>query len=546
MKFYNRKILLGIFLLLVFVTSVNANFHITASEYGSVLNYYDEYFIVNIMGNFTMENNYDIPLYGIKLPLNPSTLSIVDESGQNIIRDQSIRLPLIEASSSVTFPYHIFGIATEDPFEGLYVTGEAALRDMIENVSITAYSDMIISLKKAELGRLVSNRPLEVRITNPTGLEYIINNIRIIKTPDGDVNNEIYHIDIPEKSVLYANEEWVYSLVDPNTGLKEEDVYWFYADMRPQNFNITYEDNIGVDVLDEGDLEKYPQEGTAVPDVDQVIPASPLIPKTRVFLRKTVDPTRVYPGDVMNITLIVTNLESQAKIITLKDIIPQGFELVDTSKEAIQTGRDMQWIVEVNRDTSKLISYSLRFIENNTVGLHYLPPAEAYYDDKTVYSPSVPIIKKFVPKKKIYLQKSIAHTTFDKIKITIVLRNMGEIEMPDLILKEYLEPDSEFSEINKQPTSKGVWEIDILDKNEDWVVTYKTNNHRFVDNLPSLYGIDDMYVMKTLIKENIVSQFAFIPGMNFIEMIGILVVILFPIAFIYLFVQKRKLGEMGG
>jgi hypothetical protein len=56
------------------------------------------------------------------------------------------------------------------------------IRDLIENVSIIAYSDLIISLTKSQLGPVTSNRALEVRITNPTGIEYIIRNMRIIKT----------------------------------------------------------------------------------------------------------------------------------------------------------------------------------------------------------------------------------------------------------------------------------------------------------------------------------------------------------------------------
>lgn len=518
-------------------------FNIQIRESGTVLDYYGEYFIVNLVGNFTMYNLYDIPLYGIKIPFNPSTLAVVDRDNSNMIRGNSIRIPLLEANSSAGFNYFIYGIASEDPFEGIYHGEQSALRDLIENVSITAYSDMIISLKKGEIEPEGNNRALEVRITNPTSLEYIINNMRIIKTPDEDVNNEIYHLDIPEKTVLYANEEWTKFVRDTNTGLKEEDVYWFFVDMTPQNFNVSFDDYVDLDLLTEGDIEKYPKEGTVVPEVGEVVPTAGL-PRVRVFLRKTADPTRIFPGDKINVTLIVTNLEQQSKVITLDDTISDGFELTSASSDYIQTGRTLQWIVEVNKDTSKLVSYVLTFVDNNSIGLDYLPAATAYYDNKKVLSPKVPIIKKFVPKKRIYLQKSINQLAFDRMKVTIVVRNMGETNLYDLILKEYFEPDAEFSEITISPRSKGLWEIPELEISKDWIVSYRTNNHRFLENLPSLYGIDDIYVLKTLVRENIVSRYVLIPGVNIIEFVGIVVVILFPIVFIYLLRLRKKLENL--
>ena len=285
------------------------DFNMEISESGSVLNYYNEYFVVNVDGNFTITNNYNIPIYGINIPFNPSTLSILDLSNRGYIVGNSIRIPSLEPGDSVQFPYSIIGIATEDPFNDIYGGRQTAFRDIIENVSIKAYSDMVIAFKKEELGMRDSGRILEVRVTNPTALEYVVNNMRIIKTRDENVNDEMYHIDIEDKSVIYGFEEWSQLIIDDNTGLKEDDVYWFYVDLSPQNFNISYNESIDLNIFTEADLDKLPEDQESA---DGSQPSTEFIPQIKVFVRKLVSPTRIFPGDFMNITLIVTNLEQQS------------------------------------------------------------------------------------------------------------------------------------------------------------------------------------------------------------------------------------------
>ncbi|MFP4111563.1 MAG: hypothetical protein ACLFPQ_05415 [Candidatus Woesearchaeota archaeon] len=546
----NKKAYLYIALFILLGSCASAYFYIETEEHGSVLDYYSEYYLVSVKGNLTIENRYNFSLYAIRIPFNPSSLTVFSLDEDVEIAGNSIRISLLEPNESFTFSYFVYGVATEDPFNDLYNNRSSALRDLIDNTVITAYADMVFSLTKAELGKTDVNRPLEVSITNPTELEYKVENLRIIKTHDEDINNEIYHIDINSKQVLYGYEEWTQAVTDTNSGLKESDIYWLYIDIVPQNFNILYNDSVDIKILSEENLDEFPKDTPAIPDSGGDSPSTGKTPTARVFLRKTAEPTRIIPGQLMNITLIVTNLEQQAKVIVLEDTIPDGFEFVDAYDNPATNlkirNNKVQWTLEVNKDTSKVVYFTLRFIDNQSVGLDYLPAAVATYEGMEVLSPRVPIIKRFVPRKTLYLQKSLNYLSSDQVKVTLILKNMGETSISGLVLRDYFEANAPFSEITVSPESKGTWNIDELEVNEEWIVSYMTDNHAQIETLPSLYGIEDMYVLKTLIRENIVSRYVFMPGVNVIEFVGLVVVILFPMVFFYLRYLKKKLQRLKG
>ena len=80
-----------------------------------------------------------------------------------------------------------------------------------------------------------------------------------------------------------------------------------------------------------------------------------------------------------------------------------------------------------------------------------------------------------------------------------------------------------------------------ISKNYEWIVTYKTNSHDELYTLPAIYGIDDMYVFKTIIKKDLVTNFSYAPRVNFLQMVAIILLIVCPIViFYYYYKQKQK------
>jgi hypothetical protein len=536
-KSVSKKLLfcfIFVFSIIIFSNSVSSaeggNFTFEIDEDGYVIDYYNEYYIVNVQGTLSIKNNYNLSLYGLRIPLNMNSLSV--GVADNVVRGNSLHIPSLKHDESTSFKYRIYGIITDDYLRNIKnLDNMSIMRFMIDDAGIEGFSDMVIALSKSNLNSKKNHRFIGVRVDNPTNLEYRVQGMHIIKTRDENINDEEYRFSITNKSVIYGYETWETSVQDNHENLKYDDVYWFFADLKSQNFEIYYDDNYNLERLNQDDLGEIDtkidyetQGGSGSGNYDSY---------PKFFLRKSVNVTRVIPGDLINITIIATNLEQQSKVVTITDLVPDGFALVSSTDDTLKSDYNLQWTREINKQTSKIISYVLKFTDNESVGLFYLPEAKAEYDKKQVYSEKVPVIKKFIPSKKLYLQKSIRKDGKDEFIVTIKIRNMGDVSLNDLVIKEFLTRGSKFYEITTKPEDLGVWSINSIEKSGEWVVEYKTNDHDDLYSLPSIYGLDDIYVLKTIIKEDIVANFSFIPGMNFVEFVGFILLILCPFIIFY-------------
>ena len=510
-------------------------------ERGSVLDYYGSYYVVDVEGNITITNENDFSIYMVDIPITPGTLSLVDMSSRNFIRENKIRIPYMDSYESITFPYRLFGVTTEPIISGYLTEGSSVLSHNFRDELVYFRSDLWINLHKSEILDIAddASRTIAISITNPTPLEYNINNIKVSRTDDENVNNPNKIWTFEDKIKILGGDRWYREFLDFGEGMREDSVYWFIVDHDMANTFINLNEDVILNIYDESYLDQVPRDDVfdrPISERDKDLFAS-----TKLFLRKNVDPVRVFPGDIVNITLIATNLDVVSKIVRIEDFIPEGFELYEIhNPNSFIESDDLTWEIEINRDTSRIVSYSLRFIDEDSVGLQYLPEAHAYFDNTRVSSSRTPIIKQFVPTKRLYVQKNIRRLPNDLVEITISVKNLGEADLTGLLLKDSITDDDLFSEISQTPLEKGLWQIPTLSRNEEWRVSYKTTSSANIGRLPQVFGIEESSVLHTLIMGNQVSRYIFSSSMRTLEVIGIAMLVIFPF-FLIIYYKKRIL-----
>ncbi len=539
-----RVMLLLAMLFLLFAIPVQADgASIDIEERGSVLNYYDMYYVVDVEGNITITNENDFKANTVEVRLNPETLNLDTTDGTSYIDHDKIRIPYLEEGESRTISYSIQGITTRNVIEHHEEEGHSVLSHLMEERAVRLRSDLWINLRKSDIMESGDNRirHIDVGFTNPTPLRYDIDKIQIIRTEDKDINDpdKLWVLDEPEE--IRGGESWERSIADRSESMRQDSIYWFSVDHDLARVDTDFSEDSDIDIFNEDDIDEVPEVDRDPVEIDEG--EREIFDRTTVFLRKRMEPSTVYPGDVVNISLIATNLDSTAKTITIEDSMPEGFEpyRLEESEHLIDE-ENMVWEFEVNRDTSRIIEYSIKFVDDESIGLDHLPEAEASFDTGTARSQRVPFIKRYIPDKSLYVQKSIERLSGDMIGVNIRLRNMGEASLSDLVVKDYLEDEMPFLESSQDYEDHGIWEVPELRPNEEWEVSYRTDTHRYMARLPQVMGIDESKVLKTMIMDSVIYQPFFLRSVNTMEVIGLSVFILLPLVFIKVY-KKKVLGH---
>ncbi|MFP4117347.1 MAG: hypothetical protein ACLFTR_00325 [Candidatus Woesearchaeota archaeon] len=538
-----RRFFLFILLFPLLMISEADGASIDIEEQGSVLNYYDMYYVVDVAGNVTMTNDEDFPINTVELRTNPGTLSLDELGGTGYLYDDKIRIPYLDPGESRTIEYRIYGLTTENVIRYYESDGESVLNHLMDEKKLYYRSDLWINLRKSEIfgsGDL-RRRTIDIEVTNPHPLEYNIDSVKVYRTDDADVNDPDRIWTFDDVTRIHGGDSWSRSFSDESEDMREDSVYWFVVDHELSGVLADISEDNDIDIHDESELEDVPSEDPEEQDVSER--DKELRERTLVFLRKLIDPSTVYPGDSVNVTLIVTNLDAMPKTIDVHDTIPDGFELdeVYTQDSLIESDDDVAWQVEVNRDTSKIIEYSVKFIDEESLGMDYFPEADAIFAEGRVSSSRTPYIKRFIPDKKLYVQKNIMRLPGDRVEIEISIRNIGESSVSGLVLKDHITDDSSFSDFTKEHIGRGEWEIPSLDRDEEWTVSYRTDFGRGITRLPQLMGIEESSVLKTIIMDSHVSHTILSPSANIFEIIGIAILIVFP--FLFIRIYKKKIVE---
>jgi hypothetical protein len=535
----NRTLLLSVLLLLLPCTVFGQQFELNVSETGKVTSYYSEYWVVQVQGNLTVSNPFNNTFDFVQVPYNLGTLSIIDGSDTGYLKPTMLHIPQMQAFQTITLPYEIRGISAYDPMYG----NSSVLGSAFETSGAILYTFMITNIRKSDIENetrdsaavksKADRRLVTVTLENPSDLYQNVSLIKVIKTPDQDPTNELRSWYFPEEGdpiIISPHTDWTEDIVDLNS--TEGEVYWLSAEVVTDLLPVAHSFH-NIRRFTEEDLLRI--ENASLDEQEYLKNLTTYL-EHLMYLKKGVSDSVLLPGETLTVSVKINNFAPINRIFSLTETLPGGFEIIDSGGANATVRQTMTWNGVVNPDTSRHITYTLQYVDNETLGLDYFEPAIVIYENETLFSERIPFVRQYIPEKKVFIQKKLRYSVENEIVVQLQVQNLGESDIRDLYVKEFLEANDVFREITIAPESKGRWLIPVLKKGEVWEVTYVTNENRAVNLLPEVYGIDRNIVLKTLVFENVVHNEWIEPAIKIVEIIAPL----FIIGFIIFFVVYRR------
>lgn len=538
-----KYILLAITLLVILPTTFAADITIKVEEVGDIITFYDEYFIVDLNGTVTITNPTTMDIMGMSIPLEMSTLKFKMTNSTNGIEEKfkRIYIPFLGANATESFDYTIVGITSNGQIASKKGVFQAAIvKDNVVLSSQSAGTLFKAPLEDPSEGGHINTRLISAVFNNPTTFNYTVYEVKIIKTgQDMNLNNELNSWTFQkEDQTLQPGETWNIDFLDRDAF--EGEIYWLTSDM---NINqISYKTLENITIIKESELFA-PIEN--VTNVTENVSSLATFLSEQVFLRKTISKNVVNPGEIIDVTILMNNFGADA--ITkaeLTDLIPKGFEFYNPKQGSIKENQ-IQWndILLNPRETRK-VSYQLKYVDNESLGLDYFDAAELAYKNKRVYSQVLTFVRSYLPERKLFVQKTIEFISDENVRVTLTLQNMGEADIDHIVMNEYLAEESEFKEITKEFDEKGVWKIDKIKLGDTWEVSYVTDTVGVLNTFPTVYGIEEKSILKTVILSNIIqtkfiaSSFKVIEALGILALLAGIVVVLLPAN--YFFTKNKK------
>ena len=511
MKWY---LLLVVLLILPLASANTESLELVINEQGKITNYLNTYWVVNVQGEGTLTNPSNSDLFDVRLFFDVVGLPVLEGPGDGTFDGTSLYFRRVPRGDSVTFSYEIIGIAVQPPTlqnRGVLYSGFAKREPRI-------YSDVFGRLQKAPMeessitGR--DARLISVTFDNPSNLQYTIEELRVIKTPQLDPNQELNRWEIVNPSdprTLPGGGFFVEDFLDDDA--EEGEVYWLQSDVYISN----------VDLIDQSNLTRVTEQNLTVPveslnftNVSSNETLDTITP--RYALRKSVSNTFVVPGEPVRVTLRLYNFEPSLVRYDISDSLPAGFS----------SEQDLSWQGEIPAREAVEITYDAVLERSVLAGLDSFPAAQGTIAGVSVRSQPVSFVRRFSADNQLYVQKSIEHIDDSFSRVTISIRNLGSNVVRDVTVRERLGEGAEFSQITQQPQSRGVWVVDEVSPGGSWEVSYVTQSGDWVQNLPSIFGVPAESVLRTLLLENVVREGWSFVRTRGIEVFGITVLVLVP------------------
>lgn len=520
----------------VFADSVD----VTIYETGRVTSYFNQYWVVNVDGYLTIENPTDRDLFEVGIRFDISSLAIIDTNNTGFLSNNAITISRIPANTTISIPYMIVGISLVDPAlpeKGVLYTGLTKFVPVI-------YSDTFGQLQKANLeDETLTGRPgrlISVELRNPTGFEFTINSLRVIKTPTLDPNqilDEWVIIDEMTPLIISPDQLFVRDILDRNSA--EGQVYWLDADVFISR----------VEFIDRSNVTRYSEVNLTIPPEFLNYTANEtnetnrsLIESPVLFIRKLADQQVAVVGVPVTVSVIANNFAQRMITFEMTDALPPGFTFVGGDGWREVSGR-LVWSGTLSARNAAVISYEAVLEDTSTAGFDFFEASVARYEGRTVYSNTVPFVRQYVPSQRVYVQKKIRFEGRDSVVVTITVQNLGSTALENVLLKEYLQENDVFSQISVAPNEKGLWTVPIVAPGESFEVTYYTTRDSQLNFLPSLFGVPNAEVLRSLVLESVISNAWERVRTQTLEVVGVLLLIFLPVLY---FVFKGKMGGGSG
>ncbi|MFW6285841.1 MAG: hypothetical protein ACOC16_01570 [Nanoarchaeota archaeon] len=465
--------------------------------------------------------------YSEKIPILNSTNHTI---GYNYINSSKFNFEfnkikgyLIEPNQTIRTGYKIYGIMDYNLYDVLennqsvldyYITSY----DFVSNINIGlekierdgyVYNSSDGSLLESPLDN-TSIRYIVAKLTNPTDYNYFVNEFKVYRTLSSDPYFEKgIIVDVVNNVSIEPFSLNEFDIVDETS--PDNSVYWASYDI---SINYDFSEKVSRDfrvkkIEDQnqggggsGGSSGGGSSGAYVPDYFKE--------DYDLIIKKEASKTLVTHGEEFEVTIRIVNPnEFVFKNISLLDEIPQGFEIKKVSdKVEIENRKLIFDIDEIEQYETISISYVL-VSKEDIKGVSYLKPSMVTYLDEEFYSQGVLIINDLIPNEKVFVQKEVEYLDNQFAQVKIIVKNLGNYELKDLILKENIDDDSTIKDISKIFFEKGEWNIQSLNPGEQWEVSYVVSRDANLESIPNVFGLDKLEVFGTLIfSEEIITSFS--------------------------------------
>ncbi len=226
---------------------------------------------------------------------------------------------------------------------------------------------------------------------------------------------------------------------------------------------------------------------------------------TRLLLNKYFSSWNVRQGDVVEVVVRISNLDPFSREVRLRDKIPDEFVLYENGRP--QETRELEWSFPMNKQTSRVFSYEMKYIGESTGGLE-VPRANATSNRLLVFSNRPTLVRKMDSSKQVFVTKKVEpwnvhlYHANDAARISISVVNSGLETIRDIYVDDLHDSGALFVNPSIPTIYNAKWFIEELPPGATWTVTYLTNNYDGVSNLPNVMSfVDDFNVETHLIDE---------------------------------------------
>ncbi len=504
------------------LVSAQDELRIELNEQGRVVSYLDTYWVVNVQGEGTIVNPTNTDLFDMRFPFDLRGLTLIPVDSDGEFQGETLFFRKIPANSAVRFSYAIIGITAQNPSRldsGILYTAFLRRDPKI-------YTSLFGRLQKAPMERAdISGRNarlISVSIDNPASLALTVEHMRVIKTPFLNPNDQlaVWNVITPDEPLLLSTgQTFTHEFLDYDA--IEGEVYWLQSDAYISRLRL----------FDLNNISFFTEQNLTIPleelnFTNATINLTGDLRGSRFLVRKFVSDTLITPNEPVEITLQLYNFQPTLQEYRLRDILPYGFE----------TDASLEWSGSLPARASISHTYTATLTDAVTAGVDAFPAAVLQVANQTLRSQEVPFIRRFISDGRVYVQKKVSLFDEDTSRITLSVRNLGAEPLFDLTLEDFLSSDAEFSQISVEPERRGLWNIPVLDTDDEWVVSYVTRVHPQLNSLPAVHGVPSESVLRTLILENIVREAWSFTRTRGIEVLGLGVLFGVPIL---LFLSRR-------
>ncbi len=226
-----------------------------------------------------------------------------------------------------------------------------------------------------------------------------------------------------------------------------------------------------------------------------------------LIVTKKLSKSIVEKNDIISVNIKINNFDPFSRFVDVVDVIPEDFVLIQNGHDIPET-TVVNWSFKMNKETSRDVSYQMRYIGNST-GHILLPKVNVTSGRLRQFSNSVSIIRKQKETEKLFITKIIESWNGegyedykDVVQVTLSVANPTQKSFSNLFLDDMPDSSGVLFLAPSIPTFyTGRWTIDSLVPGQVWRTTYLTNKRSSLHSKPTISSFSNDVNFESVVVE---------------------------------------------